>query len=60
MATNSDWPQIELLESGWPNGRFYWTVVPVKQVVKTSADGKTSTISYADAELPQDAAERAA
>jgi hypothetical protein len=55
QATNSDWPQIELLESGWPNGRFYWTVVPVKQVSKLSADGKASTISYADAEVPQDA-----
>ena len=55
QATNSDWPQIELLESGWPNGRFYWTVVPVKQVAKPSEDGKTSSISYADAELPQDA-----
>ena len=54
QATNDDWPQIELLESGWPNGRYYWTVVPVKQIVKPSADGKSATLSYADAELPQD------
>ena len=27
--SNSTWPQIDLPESGWPNGRFYWTVVPV-------------------------------
>ena len=24
---------VDLWESGWPNGRFYWTVVPVKYVV---------------------------
>jgi uncharacterized membrane protein YgcG len=53
-ATNSTWPQIELLESGWPNGRFYWTVVPVKLVPKVSSDGKTSSYTYVDAELPQD------
>lgn len=53
-ATNSDWPQIELLESGWPNGRFYWTVVPVRTIATTSADGKSATYTYADAELPQD------
>jgi len=55
QATNTDWPQIELLESGWPNGRFYWTVVPVKQIVTLAEDGKTAKITYADAELPQDA-----
>ncbi len=54
QATNSSWPQIELLESGWPNGRFYWTVVPVKQVAKLGTDGKVSGYTYADAELPQD------
>ena len=27
---------VELWESGWPNGRFYWTVVPVRIVVPTS------------------------
>jgi hypothetical protein len=54
QAANSTWPQIELLESGWPNGRFYWTVVPVKLVSDVSADGKTSKYTYVDAELPQD------
>jgi hypothetical protein len=24
---------VDLWESGWPNGRFYWTVVPVRYVV---------------------------
>jgi hypothetical protein len=23
---------VELWDSGWPNGRYYWTVVPVKEV----------------------------
>ena len=55
QASNSTWPQIELLESGWPYGRYYWTVVPVKVVAKVSADGKSSTYSYFDAEQPQDA-----
>jgi hypothetical protein len=24
---------VDLWESGWPNGRFYWTVVPIKYLV---------------------------
>ena len=53
-ATNSSWPQIELLESGWPNGRFYWTVVPVDLATKSSSDGSAASLTYIDAELPQD------
>ena len=37
------------LDSGWPNGRFWWTVVPVEAV--TTATG----LAYRDLELPQDA-----
>lgn len=55
QASNSTWPQIELLESGWPNGRYFWTVVPVKLVPKTASDGTISEYAYFDAELPQDA-----
>ena len=55
QASNSVWPQIELLESGWPNGRFFWTVVPVKLVPKFDAEGKITEYKYFDAELPQDA-----
>ncbi len=54
-ATNASWPLIELLESGWPDGRFYWTVVPVRLVATPSEDGKSFTYTYADAEVPQDA-----
>jgi len=56
QATNSSWPQIELLESGWPNGRFFWTVVPVKLVAKVDpTSGKVTSYDYADAEVTQDA-----
>jgi hypothetical protein len=55
QASNSSWPQIELLESGWPNGRFFWTVVPVRLVPKIGSDGTVSSYTYSDAELPQDA-----
>lgn len=55
QTANSNWPQIELLESGWPNGRYFWTVVPVKMVPKFATDGSISEWSYYDAELPQDA-----
>ena len=27
---------VDLWESGWPNGRFYWTVVPVRYVVENT------------------------
>ena len=26
--------KVDLWESGWPNGRFYWTVVPVRMTTK--------------------------
>jgi len=44
---------VQLPDSGWPSGRYWWTVVPVQIV----AVGTTtpSTIEYHDAELPQDA-----
>jgi hypothetical protein len=40
---------VDLPESGWPNGRYYWTVVPVSVYV---IDG--STIEYHDVRHPQD------
>lgn len=41
---------VDLVDSGWPNGRYYWTVVPVRVVV--TSDDKTE---YHDVETPQDA-----
>ena len=45
---------VDLPESGWPSGRFYWTVVPVRVVIKASADGKTSSIEYHESTPAQD------
>jgi hypothetical protein len=41
---------VDLWDSGWPAGRYYWTVVPVREVVSSSG-----TVLYYDAEVPQDA-----
>jgi hypothetical protein len=40
---------VDLWDSGWPSGRYYWTVVPVEEV----ANG--TSVEYHDAEVPQDA-----
>jgi hypothetical protein len=51
--------QVELPDSGWPTGRYWWTVVPV-YIDDIFADGASSSdpgdsLEYHDAELPQDA-----
>jgi hypothetical protein len=40
---------VDLWDSGWPTGRYYWTVVPVREVVSGTK------VQYYDAEVPQDA-----
>jgi hypothetical protein len=40
---------VDLWDSGWPTGRYFWTVVPVREVVSDTA------VQYHDAEVPQDA-----
>src|SRR4051794_34465520 len=49
---------VDLWDSGWPNGRYYWTVVPVKEVlvpqfttsfVSTNNGGSPATLTVADA-----------
>lgn len=40
---------VDLFDSGWPTGHYYWTVVPVREVVSNG------TVQYYDAEVPQDA-----
>jgi hypothetical protein len=40
---------VDLWDSGWPTGRYFWTVVPVREVTSSGA------IQYLDAEIPQDA-----
>ncbi len=46
VATGS---QVDLWDSGWPTGRYFWTVVPVREVVNNGS------VQYYDAEVPQDA-----
>ena len=41
---------VDLWDSGWPTGRYYWTVVPVREVTSTGGG-----VQYVDAEIPQDA-----
>jgi hypothetical protein len=40
---------VDLWDSGWPTGRYYWTAVPVREVVTETS------VKYYDAEVPQDA-----
>jgi hypothetical protein len=51
---------VDLWDSGWPNGRYYWTVVPVTvdwfpPFDPTSLD---NPIEFHDTEVPQDSCER--
>lgn len=53
----------DLWDSGWPNGRYYWTVIPVEARYQKLVDPSTSQqtggqpIYYQDAAVPQDACE---
>jgi hypothetical protein len=48
---------VDLWDSGWPNGRYYWTVVPVSvQAFGPPAQGD-QPIEYHDVAVPQDACE---
>jgi hypothetical protein len=50
---------IDLWDSGWPTGRYYWTVVPVEASSNGTFDPKSSDqpIQYHDAAVPQDRCE---
>ena len=43
---------VDLPESGWPSGRFYWTVVPVRLVLV--GDSKSQKIEYHETKPAQD------
>ena len=45
-------PLIDLWDNGWPENRYYWTVVGVKM---RSGVADANSIEYQDVELPQDA-----
>ena len=49
--------KTDLWDSAWPNGGYYWTVVPVIMEPKESGTGGSSSTGfrYRDLELPQDA-----
>jgi hypothetical protein len=57
-ATSSD-AAVDLWDSGWPNGRYYWTVVPVRVEPYGIADAKTGSLplEYHDTAVPQDQCE---
>jgi hypothetical protein len=46
--------KVDLWESGWPNGRFYWTVVPVALTQKDASEGSEGSYAYRDLSTPQD------
>jgi hypothetical protein len=50
---------VDLWDSGWPNGRYYWTVVPVTVDYYGAVDltSKDNPIAYHDTAVPQDSCE---
>ena len=50
---------VDLWDSGWPNGRYYWTVVPVTVEAFGALDPKSSDqpVEYHDTAVPQDQCE---
>jgi hypothetical protein len=51
---------VDLWDSGWPTGRYYWTVVPVLVQSKGVFDAKSSdqAIEYQDNAIPEDQCEK--
>lgn len=56
-AGSTDGPRaVTLPDNGWPQGRYWWTVVPVQAVADAGAtDPSSASLRYVDLELPQDA-----
>jgi hypothetical protein len=50
---------VDLWDSGWPNGRYYWTVVPVTVEAYGAFNPKDNSqpIEYHDTAVPQDSCE---
>jgi hypothetical protein len=61
-STGSSLAMVDLWDSGWPSGRYYWTVVPVTAYSLTGGDPSSSdtSIGYQDVSVPQDACESGA
>ncbi len=51
--------RVDLWDSGWPNGRYYWTVVPVQVLAigDVAIPGDPQPVEYHDLNVPQDACE---
>jgi hypothetical protein len=51
--------RVDLWDSGWPNGRYYWTVVPVEvlPIGKAAKPEDSQPLEYHDMSVPQDACE---
>jgi hypothetical protein len=58
--TAADAAGVDLWDSGWPNGRYYWTVVPVTVDYYGAVDptSDANPIAYHDTQVPQDSCER--
>jgi hypothetical protein len=60
-STSTQRAPVELWDSGWPSGRYYWTVVPVTAFALQPPDPTQTnpviSIGYQDAAVPQDACE---
>lgn len=50
---------VDLWDSGWPSGRYYWTVVPVRAAPHGVVDAKSGeqAVEYQDVAVPQDQCE---
>jgi hypothetical protein len=52
---------VDLWDSGWPNGRFYWTVIPVSAELfgppPAPGSNASQAIEYHDTAVPQDECE---
>jgi hypothetical protein len=51
--------KVDLWDSGWPNGRYYWTVIPVTAEASGAPvpDAVSQAIEYHDVDVPQDSCE---
>ena len=47
--------RVDLWDTHWPTGRYYWTVVPVEVRPDRDTDGPTTAIEFVDSVDPQDA-----
>ncbi len=61
-AANAGAAQVDLWDSGWPNGRYYWTVVPVEvepfgPPVAAGTAATSLPVEYHDTAVPQDQCE---